>query len=88
MFKIIDGRRMLLPVANAPVDRWERRAIIAYNTREFMVFLDTYFGGVGYIEEIVGGHLETINDNSMYKAISEFVDRNRLLIPLPPLRGK
>jgi hypothetical protein len=85
MFKIKDKRRVPLPVQNAPLGRWERRAIINYGTREFMVFIDTYYGGAAYIEEIVGGHLEKIKDNKLHDAMSTFVETNGLITPLPPL---
>ena len=88
MFKIKDRRRMPLPVQNAPVGRWERRGIINHGTREFLVFVDTYFGGAAYIEEVVGGHLEKIEDNMLHDEISAFVDMNGLVTPLPPLQVK
>ena len=44
-----------------PLKRWLHLATVIHNTREFMCFADTALTKI-YLEEIVGGHLEEIED--------------------------
>jgi len=78
-FYIKDEKRYPLNVKSAdsakadllPYFRWEHRATLGYSTREFMVFTDTFQQKV-YIEEIVGGHLEVVNDDNLHKSLVQY----------------
>ena len=53
--------------------RWEHTATIGWNTREFIVMLDR-LSQQAYIEEIVGGHLEKIQDDNLWSALVSFAE--------------
>lgn len=54
-----------------PFWRWEHRVTIGYRAREFMVFLDQMAQAL-YIEEISGGHLERVEDESLFESLLTF----------------
>ena len=93
-FQIIDEKREPLNVwneTNLPYYRWEKRAILGWNFRTFLVFVDNYGNGTGpknYIEEITAGSLQCIKDNSLWKALSNFAHQHELLNILTPLSKK
>jgi len=64
--------------------RWEHRVTLGHNTREYMVFLDN-LNNLMYIEEITGGHLEAIKDDSLHVALLTFASEKgfcNILVPL------
>lgn len=89
-FQLLDTKSYPLIVDEKTDDlvyhRFEHRATIGYNCREFMVFVD-HVRGQSHIEEITGGHLERIEDESLHSSLSNFaVEKNLLSLGLPPLR--
>jgi hypothetical protein len=88
-FSIIDNSRYALEVNTTQLDllpyyRWEHRATIGYNTREFLVIVDV-LKGTGYIEEIIGGHLEQIKDDSFYNSIYNFAMEHEFFVLSQPI---
>lgn len=90
-FQILDEKRY--PIKPRSVDkkadilsyyRWEHRVTLGYNAREFMVFVDTLLNKV-YIEELVGGNLEVVKDDSLHTALANFSAENEFLNLFPPL---
>ena len=68
--------------------RWEHRATIGRNAREYMVFVDQ-LKQVLYIEEITGGHLEEIKDDSLFEALLNFVTEKEFgSMQIPILKPK
>lgn len=86
-FQILDGKKYPLQVTNQdtmlPYWRYEHRATIGWNTREFIVFVD-HLETVTYIEEIVGGHLEKVNDEPLHQALTEFAFTRGFTEASPP----
>lgn len=90
MFQILEEEKAPLKTMATKEDafldyyRWERRATLGWNTREFMVFLDNGIikdgvvlqPGQVYVEEITGGHLSKIEDDSLWKALVYFAQSN------------
>ena len=89
MFKIKNKNRYPLPIINenSSYCRWEHRADIHYGAREFMAFVDAV-KGVGYIEEMIGGHLERIRDDKLHSALSRFAVDGNLFQPMPMMPMK
>ncbi len=89
-FQILDKKRYPLKVREEklilPYYRWEHRATIGWNTREFLVFAD-HVKGECFIEEVVGGHLEDIKDDSLHSALTNFCYEHSFLeVSVPPPR--
>lgn len=87
MFQILSTRRFPLQVNNEsdllPYYRYEHRATIGWNTREFMVFVDHLLQS-SHIEEITGGHLEKIDDEELFKALQYFAFERDFMEVGPP----
>ena len=88
-FQILDSKRYPLKVTDEsgkllPYYRWEHRATLGWNTREFMIFADHLFHTMS-IEEIVGGHLEKINDDPLFEALKTFSYKHDFMEVAPPL---
>jgi hypothetical protein len=58
--------------------RWFHLASIEDNVHEYMCFVDKQTGKV-YIEELTGGHLEFIKDDSLAQALSDFCTLHGIL---------
>lgn len=91
-FKLLNTNRFPLAIEKEtnylPYYRFDHRATIGYNLREFMIFIDNgtpYKESCVYIEEITGGHLEQIKDDSLHEAIAKFIDDHNLCLILPPI---
>jgi len=54
-----------------PFWRWEHRVTLGWNAREFMVFIDQVRQSI-HIEEITGGHLETVADDNLFESLLNF----------------
>jgi len=76
-FKLADGTEWEMPVQNA-ANRWYHLATVYKGVREYMCFTDKILGKT-YIEEIVGGHLEFIEDDALVQAIYEFLKEKGVL---------
>ncbi len=91
-FQILDERRFPLKMDNTKdllaYWRWEHRVTLGQGARDFMVFVDNLSGSV-YIEEVIGGHLEKIYDDSLHEAIVRFAEEKDFLeILIPLLKNK
>ena len=91
-FQLLDNKSYPLKVENTDplltFYPYEHRGTIGWNAREFMVFINHIGLGDGptcYIEEIVGGHLEIIEDQVLAKALHEFALSYNLLEVRPPI---
>lgn len=91
-FKLLNTNRFPLAIEKETnylsYYRFDHRATIGYNLREFMVFVDNgtpYKEPSIYIEEITGGHLERIKDDSLHEDIAKFIDDHNLCPMLPPI---
>jgi len=73
-FIIINKKTFPLPGTRG---RFTHLATIQYGIREFMYFKDKLEHRV-YIEEITGGHLERIEDDSLWNSLKEFLDEKGL----------
>ena len=89
-FQVLDGKKYPLHVKTPNKEerllnyyRFEHRATIGWNTREFMVFVD-HLQMATYIEEIVGGHLEKVNDDSLHSALTEYAFARGYMEATPP----
>jgi hypothetical protein len=67
-----------------PYYRWEHRATIGYGTREFLAIIDV-LKATGYLEEVIGGHLEVIKDDKLYESIYNFCKENELFALAHPI---
>jgi hypothetical protein len=67
-----------------PYWRWEHRVTLGWGTREFMVFVDQLKQAI-YIEEVIGGHLDSVKDDSLFSAILKFIEEKGFCNILPPL---
>ena len=65
--------------------RWEKRAILGYRGRRFLVFVDNLTVNT-YIEEITSGNLEYIEDDSLHQELSMFANSKGFLTMLLPLQ--
>jgi len=78
-FKLLDTNRYWLPGL-------EKRALhiasLSDGLHEYMCFS---VSGKIYIEEITGGHLEFIDDDSLAAALSDFLTHNKVLDSSRPL---
>lgn len=88
-FQILNERRFPLTVDGEdkllPYYRFDHRATLGWGTREFMVFCDNLTNKL-YIEEITGGHLVVINDDSLFEAIHRYATQQGfcdMMAPLP-----
>lgn len=75
MFKIINKNTFFLKGTG---NRFFHLATITFSVREFMVFMDTYKNKV-YIEEVTGGSLNFIEDESLAKDLENFAKENKIL---------
>jgi len=90
-FQIIDEKRYPLNVKSydmqsdlLPYFRWEHRVTLGRNAKEFMVFVDTLYNSV-YIEEIIQGRLEIINDDSLHSSLVNFAHEKEFLGIFSPI---
>lgn len=67
-----------------PFWRFEHRVTLGWNTREFMVFIDQVKQSI-YIEEISGGHLETVADDNLFESLLRFAQNKGFCDIMPPL---
>ena len=68
--------------------RWEHRATLGKNAKEYMVFLDNGLPHVPptlYIEKVQGGHSEKIIDDELFNELYRFAEENKLIEVLPPI---
>lgn len=99
-FQILDSKRYPLHVKNEnillPYWRYEHRATLGWNTKEFIVFIDhgvqsgdsILVEGKAYIEQVIGGHLETIEDDSLHDSLTMFaMDQGFLEVSVPMPRS-
>lgn len=63
-------------------DNFAHIATITHSVWEYMCFVDIR-GPTFYIEEITGGSLNRIEDDSLHLALSEFCKEQGFLIPRP-----
>lgn len=87
--QIIEERREPLPVQNEdkvlPFYRWEKRAILGYRGRRFLVFMDNLTSAT-YIEEITTGDLKYIEDELLHQELSLFAQTKGFLDMMLPLQ--
>jgi len=90
MFTLSSNKRFPLNITGdencmLPFYRWEHRGTILWHLREFMVYID-YLPKVAkcYIEELTGGNLIKIEDDSLWAALGKFAEENGLLDVTPP----
>ena len=87
-FQLLDARRYPLKVETIKKDllpywRWEHRGTIGHDARVFMVFADTLNGNI-HIEEIAGGHLETVKDDQLFEALKRYaIEKGLLEVKVP-----
>lgn len=67
--KLIDSNRFYLPGTH---ERFLHLASVHHGVREFMCFMDVRTQKV-YIEEVTGGHLEFVEDDSLVSDIHCFL---------------
>lgn len=79
--KLINSNRFYLAGTST---RFLHLATVHNGVREFMCFVDRFSRQV-YIEEITGGQLEFINDDSLAQGISDFLTDKNLLDMTKPL---
>lgn len=91
-FQVLDGKKYPLQVTDAKgkllqYHRYEHRATLGWNTREFMVFADHLMLEM-HIEEVIGGHLEVIDDDPLFEALKKYSYKNGFMeVAPPPLRS-
>ena len=68
----------------SPFWRWEHRATLGYGVREFMVFVDQVKQTI-HIEEITGGHLEAVSDDSLFEALLKFAQEKEFCEIMMPI---
>ena len=73
--KLVNTNRFSLPGTN---NRFIHLASIHYGVREFMCFQDKKTNKI-YIEEITGGSLNFIEDDSLVYALHNFLEENKVL---------
>ena len=91
-FQILDEKRYPLYVRDnddassrtLPYYRWEHRVTLGYRSRDFMVFIDT-LTTKAYIEEVTGGHLEVIADDSLHESLAMFAQNKGFLCAAQPI---
>jgi len=89
-FQLLDTNKFPLLVEgeakNLCFYRYEHRATVGHNCREFMIYVD-HLKQQSHIEEITGGHLEKIEDDVLHESLSNFaLDRGLLSMGPPPLK--
>lgn len=72
--KIASRKRYLL---NNTHGRFVHLATVVHNVREFMYFLDSALNQT-YIEEITGGHLSKIEDDSLWYELGAFLQEQKV----------
>jgi hypothetical protein len=75
----VEGDKDMLPFW-----RWEHRVTIGYRARDFMVFVDQLKQAI-HAEEIVGGHLEVVEDTQLFDSLLQFAGENGFCDILPPI---
>ena len=73
-FKVVDRKVYPLPGTN---NRFYHIATIRKGLREFMFFTDMY-QSTSYIEEVTGGHLDVITDESLWQSLANFLEEEGL----------
>ena len=73
-FRLINTDQFVLPRTH---DRFVHLATISYGFREFMYFLDKN-QGTTYVEEITGGSLNKIEDDSLWYALYKFLEEKHI----------
>jgi len=79
--KLIDSNRYYLPGTSG---RWIHIATVHHGLREYMCFADRSNNKM-YIEEITGGSLEFIDDDSLAQGLADFVTDRCVLDVTKPL---
>ena len=67
-----------------PFWRWEHRVTLGWGKREFMVFVDQVRQSI-HIEEISGGHLEAVVDDSLFEGLLKFAQTKEFCNILSPI---
>jgi len=67
-----------------PFWRWEHRVTLGWNAKEFMVFVDQVRQSI-HIEEITGGHLEVVVDDSLFEALLKFAQEKGFCDIMSPI---
>lgn len=75
--KIINSNRFFLNVPAQP-NQWLHLATVQHGLREYMCFQDKLTEEV-YIEEVTGGLLEKIEDDSLAQDLENFLAYNNIL---------
>ena len=68
----------------SPFWRWEHRVTLGYRAKEYMVFVDQIRQSI-HIEEISGGHLETVSDDNLFEALLKFAQSKGFCAIMPPI---
>jgi len=68
----------------SPFWRWEHRVTLGWGTREFMVFVDQIRQTI-HIEEISGGHLEAVEDDSLFESLLNFAQTKQFCEIMMPI---
>jgi len=79
--KLISSNRFYLPGTDK---KWLHIATVTNSVREYMCFADVATSQI-YIEEITGGSLSFIEDESLAKAIHNFLVYKKVLLMDRPL---
>ena len=74
-FIISDRRWFPLPGTRG---RFKHLATVLMGTREFIAFIDNQ-GNTSYVEEITGGHLEQIKEESLWEELINFLQEQQIL---------
>lgn len=74
-FIISDATNFYLPGTG---NRFKHLATVLCGTREYIAFIDLR-GGTTYIEEITGGHLEQIQDDTLWTELAAFLQEKQIL---------
>ncbi len=75
-FKLVDTNRFYLKTQEK--NRFLHICSVQRGMREFVCFIDQRTNQC-YIEEITGGHLDVIKEDSLHSDLSKFIDQKRLL---------
>jgi hypothetical protein len=73
-FILADTNRYYLPGQT----RFLHVATVHYDVREFLCMIDSLTQKT-YLEEVTGGHLETIDDDGLFSGLHEFLFNKGLL---------
>jgi hypothetical protein len=95
-FQIIDEKRYPLKTRistlnadyskkdHLPYWRFEHRVTLGYNAREFILIVDNLRQKI-YLEEVIGGHLEVIDDDSLWESLYKYATEQGYCNMMMPL---